>query len=108
MFGLREMPGVDWTIGPIHHPHNPILQIWAELGAVGVALSAAIMVGVVMAVSALPARRRSFAYGAITATLAVSSVSHGAWQSWWTGLLMILVALFAIKERYTPAGPGTV
>lgn len=103
MFGLREMPGVDWTIGPIHHPHNPILQIWVELGAVGVALAAAIMVGVVMAVSALPARRRSFAYGAITATLAVSSVSHGAWQSWWTGLLMIMVALFAIGERYPTA-----
>lgn len=102
MFGLREMPGVEWTIGPIHHPHNPILQIWAELGAVGVALSAAIMVGVVMAVGALPARRRSFAYGAITATLAVSSVSHGAWQSWWTALLMVVVALFAIRERYPP------
>ncbi|TCT12623.1 O-antigen ligase [Tepidamorphus gemmatus] len=107
MFGLREMPGVNWTIGPIHHPHNPILQIWVELGAIGVVLAAAIMVGVVMAVSALPARRRSFAYGAITATLAVSSVSHGAWQSWWTALLMIMIALFAIGERF-PTAPRSI
>lgn len=102
-FGIRDLPGTEWTIGPIHHPHNPILQIWVELGALGVALTGLITVGLVLAVGSLPARRRSFAYGAITATLAVSSVSHGAWQSWWTCLLMVLVVLFAVEERYPPA-----
>jgi|GEM_PF-1738716 len=104
-FGIWDIPGVDWTLGPVHHPHNPILQIWVELGAIGVALAGAIMLGIVLAVSKLPGRRQSFAYGAITATLAVSSVSHGAWQSWWMCLLMVVTALFAFKERYPDDTP---
>ena len=95
-FGMWDIPGVDWSIGPVHHPHNPILQIWVELGAIGVALAGLIMIGIVLSIPRLPGRRRSFAYGAITATLAISSVSHGAWQIWWICVLMLVVALFAI------------
>lgn len=101
-FGVIDVPGVVWSIGPVHHPHNPILQIWVELGAIGVVLAGLVMVGVILSVSGLPGRRRSFAYGAITATLAISSVSHGAWQSWWICLLMLIAALFTFEERYLP------
>jgi hypothetical protein len=47
--------------------------------------------------------RRPYAYGAMTATLAVSMVSHGAWQTWWICLLMLLVVLFNVREEY-PTG----
>ena len=104
-FGMWDIPGVDWSIGPVHHPHNPILQIWVELGAIGVALAGLIMIGIVLSIPSLPGRRRSFAYGAITATLAISSVSHGAWQIWWICVLMLVVALFAVKEHYPDDTP---
>jgi O-antigen ligase len=107
-FGIWDLPGVTWTIGPVHHPHNPILQIWVELGAIGVALAGLIMIGIVLSVARLPGRRRSFAYGAITATLAISSVSHGAWQLWWICLLMLVTALFTFKERYPDDTPEQI
>ncbi len=109
-FGVWNIPGVDWTIGPVHHPHNPILQIWVELGGIGVAFAGLIMLGIVLSIPRLPARRRSFAYGATAATLAISSVSHGAWQIWWICVLMLVVALFTFKEQYpddTPPPPGS-
>ena len=107
-FGIWDLPGVTWALGPVHHPHNPILQIWVELGAIGVALAGLIMIGIVLSVSRLPGRRRSFAYGAITATLAISSVSHGAWQLWWICLLMLVTALFTFDERYQDDIPEPV
>ncbi|MEJ8574520.1 O-antigen ligase family protein [Microbaculum marinum] len=102
-FGLRELPGVTWTIGPVHHPHNPILQIWVELGAIGVLLAAIAMIGIILGIGRMPAARRPYAYGAAAATLAISMVSHGAWQTWWISLLMLLVALFNIREEYPGA-----
>jgi len=106
-FGLRDLPGVDWTIGPVHHPHNPILQIWVELGAIGVALAAIAMIGMILGIGHMPASRRPYAYGAATATLAISTVSHGAWQSWWICLLLLLVALFNIREEYPSDAENT-
>lgn len=105
-FGIRDLPGVDWTIGPVHHPHNPILQIWVELGAIGVMLTGVAMIGMILAIGHMPASRRPYAYGAATATLAISTVSHGAWQSWWICLLLLLVALFNIREEYPADAPA--
>lgn len=99
-FGIGNITGIDWTIGPVHHPHNPILQIWVELGAIGIALSGFAMVGIILAIGHLPRTRRPYAYGAATATLLISMVSHGAWQSWWICLLMLLVTLFNLREEY--------
>jgi O-antigen ligase len=102
-FGIDPIGGVDWSIGPVHHPHNPILQIWVELGGIGIALAGFTMLGVILSVGNLALRRRPFAYGAVTATLAISMVSHGAWQSWWISLLMLMVAEFNIREKYPPS-----
>lgn len=104
-FGVRQLPGLDWKLGPVHHPHNPMLQVWVELGAIGVVLAVIAIIGVVLSIAHMPARRRPFAYGAAAAALTIGMVSHGAWQSWWTSLLMLLVPLFNIREDYPSDRP---
>ena len=67
------------------HPHNGVLQVWLELGAVG----ALILLGVLLAVIQSIRRflddkiNRAAALGVLTVGLGIASISFGAWQSWW-------------------------
>lgn len=72
------------------HPHNGILQVWLELGAVG----ALILLGVLWAVIQSIRRflddkiHRAAALGAFTGWLGIASISFGAWQSWWLASIL--------------------
>ncbi len=71
------------------HPHNVALQVWLELGAVGAALLAMVLVGLVRAA------RGAFDYAALFSALAVGFVSFSVWASWWQGCLWMLAAFSA-------------
>lgn len=77
------------------HTHNFIIQIWLELGAVGAALTAALL-AVLLRAADHPGR-----FGAFCAAFAVANLSYGAWQGWWVALL-VLLALTA-QAVVTPA-----
>ncbi|CAA7619383.1 putative Lipid A core-O-antigen ligase [Magnetospirillum sp. LM-5] len=78
------------------HPHNALLQIWLELGMVGVAL-------ILLLVGQATRDRRPANLACLTATLAVASVSYGIWQSWWVSALWIIAALCAPSSEGTSA-----
>jgi O-antigen ligase len=69
------------------HPHNAFLQIWVELGAVGVFLIWMALVGVFRQVERLPRTLQAPAFGLLASALTVAAVSHGAWQAWWLASL---------------------
>lgn len=90
-----EILGRSW--GPtLHepiplHPHNAVLQVWLELGAVGAAIMLVLLLAVIRAIDrTIEDRvRRAAALGALTTGLAIACLSFGIWQSWWLASLLL-------------------
>jgi exopolysaccharide production protein ExoQ len=71
----------------VGHPHNAAVQIWAELGIVGAALAAAILILVLQALGRVPRPRVAAMLALLAGICAVSLVGHGAWQGWWAAAI---------------------
>ncbi len=71
------------------HPHNGVLQIWLEFGALGAVVFLAFLMAVIRAIAGFGGRRleRGAALGAVVTALTIFSISFGAWQSWWLATL---------------------
>jgi O-antigen ligase len=78
------------------HPHSFALQVWLELGVPG-ALALATLAFLLVAraggrdEAATGAARAALVYAGI----AISSVSYGAWQTWWLSTLFVTAAAAA-------------
>ena len=79
------------------HPHNAAVQVWLELGVVGAAALALVLVTAVRAVAASAVARTDKAvWIAVFVTgFTIASLSYGIWQGWWLGALW-LAAAFAV------------
>jgi len=94
-----------------HHPHNGILQIWVELGAVGAVLAAMLGGAIVWhcgsgALGDGDRRWLSAGHcGAATTALAIACSSYGIWQEWWFAGLLILSAVAVLLARTPPDRP---
>lgn len=73
------------------HPHNQVLQVWIELGAVGALLLAGFLGTLLAAICRLRAADRAVAAGSFYAVLTFACSSFGAWQNWWLGLVMLVL-----------------
>jgi exopolysaccharide production protein ExoQ len=88
------------------HTHNAFLQIWLELGAIGIAI--------VLAMLALAARalwpltspsmtvrplHLAVTLGTIASTAAVALISFGVWQHWWLATWMFAAGLLHLALR---------
>lgn len=96
----RELVGARLPL----HPHNAVLQWWMELGLAGALLLAGFLWWLIRRVErslVMDRLGRATGAGALTAALAISLVSYGAWQSWWLGVLW-LVAAFSIMAGRAP------
>jgi len=89
------------------HPHNFAMQVWYELGGVGVALFAVLIVLFFRTLKFVPAPALPAVLSTISAVWTVFLVSHGAWQAWWWCLigLLSLVWLLDFKATASRGGP---
>ncbi len=91
------------------HPHNGVLQVWLELGAVGALILLGILLAVVRAIGRFADDKlnRAAALGALTVWLAIASISFGAWQSWWLASMLLggafMVAVLGPLQGSKPA-----
>jgi exopolysaccharide production protein ExoQ len=76
------------------HPHNLMLQVWLELGLVGVLMLLAPCLTLIATLARLPAVRAP-GLGTLAGVLAVGALSFGAWQAWWVASQW-LVAIFCL------------
>jgi O-antigen ligase len=76
----RELLGVG-------HPHNAAIQVWAELGIVGVVLTLMIILQALRAISRQQRLVASASLAFLAGATAVALVGHGAWQGWWAASL---------------------
>lgn len=108
--GSREIPGgganvVVWLMDggrlisfpsqvlPLH-PHDFLLQIWLELGFVGLALAMAVIAAL------LRTCRSSGQVAAIAAAITVAVASYSLWQSWWVATLWLTASLAMALSRH--------
>lgn len=106
--GQPKLVDFPWVAMPLH-PHNLVLQVWLELGAVGLAGVILILAGVVAALRRATAgnpARRAFLAASLATFLFIALMSYGVWQNWWlaTGWLVAAVNLALVgRSRSTPA-----
>jgi O-antigen ligase len=94
----------DLKITPIVaiHSHNHILQIWLELGGIGIGLFCTVVIAVLYRINAMSPAIRTAALSLFSTIFAIGIVGHGLWQSWWVALiggLMVVVLALERRER---------
>jgi O-antigen ligase len=97
----QKVPKEQRTMLAIGHPHNASLQIWVELGAMGVALALAVVLTLLCTVACEPRLMASASMALIAGAATVALVGHGAWQGWWAASLggAILWMLASTRTR---------
>lgn len=89
------------------HPHNAVLQVWLELGGIGVALGLGPLILSIWRAFGNPAWRarsiQAMIAGTATAALSVALVSFGIWQEWFVSGLFIAAAFAVLAARLAAA-----
>lgn len=99
---LRADGSVDGTGESLPlHPHNAFLQMFLELGLVGMMLTATVLSIVVFRFARLMRDGGLLGPGLafIAAALTISSISFGAWQGWWVSAQLLVAALLTGLAR---------
>lgn len=89
-----------WT-AQVWHMHNGFMQMWVELGAVGILLMTVFIFLGLKGMDSFRVSRfqRAFYYGFISALLLIFSVSFGLWETWWLSTIIILIFLYYLNFR---------
>jgi exopolysaccharide production protein ExoQ len=83
------------------HPHNVFLQIWLELGAVGVLLCLALSRKIIRAIGQLPNPVQPYALGYLATCIVVYSMAFGATQPWFmAGTLLSALLLWDAAQLF--------
>jgi O-antigen ligase len=77
------------------HPHNAILQLWLELGALGFILGVLLPYQILFQIyrTNLLTIEKAVSAGLFTGTFLVVWVNLGFWQNWWISGLWIIIGL---------------
>jgi O-antigen ligase len=89
------------------HPHNAILQVWLELGGVGIALGFGPLILLIWHAFRMPAWRtrliQAMIAGSFAAAVSVGLVSFGIWQEWFVSGLFVVAAFVVLAARQSAA-----
>jgi O-antigen ligase len=86
----------------VGHPHNAAIQVWAELGIVGVVLTLMIVLQTLRAIVRQERLVAAASLALIAGATAVALVGHGAWQGWWAASLgAAIIWLLALRGAGT-------
>ena len=76
------------------HPHNATMQLWVELGGIGVVLVAAFLwLALSRAQTLFTPMAAPYAVAIFTGCAVILNVSYGVWQSWWLSTVWLTLAL---------------
>jgi exopolysaccharide production protein ExoQ len=100
---VLERNGYEFAVLPIH-PHNAFLQVWLELGLVGVGFGIAIGLTILGGIRDLPRPSQPVALAAFAGSMAMLSVAYGVWQIWWLGALILSMLMIHVLARTSRVG----
>lgn len=102
VIGARDnaVEGTNWQALPLH-PHNAFLQIWLELGLVGIALTGIALWALWCKIAAESEDSQHCAvYNAtFCAVLVIALISFGVWQYWWIAMWGLLCGALTLLPR---------
>jgi hypothetical protein len=102
-FGPPERPkGFVYQRTTGWHSHDLFLQIWYELGVIGVMLAAAAGAAVVTRMTLLPIESQPFAVASFAVFLGIAAFAWSIWQEW----LMCAVAISLLYFRTAASATG--
>jgi exopolysaccharide production protein ExoQ len=86
------------------HPHDAILQVWLELGAIGALIAAFVVALVLHAIDRLSPRREAAAVAcaSFAAFFTMAVMSYGIWQNWWLMTAWIAATFVALTAKLQP------
>lgn len=104
--GASTIPGTPWSALPLH-THNGVLQIWLELGGVGIGIMLVLLAAAARALWPMTARPTQLAVtlATLTGTTTIALISFGIWQHWWLATWMFAAALLLLALRRVPVTP---
>lgn len=93
-------PPLYW-VAKASHLHNGFMQIWVELGAIGVMLIAVFLFLGLKGMESFRVSRyqRAFFYSFLSSLLLIFSVSFGVWETWWLSTIVVLIFLYYLNFR---------
>lgn len=85
----------------ILHPHNFSIQIWMEYGVIGIGLFSGLLFSIIESIREMNISKRPYVVALFFAVLIVASTGHGMWQSWWIGVVILVISLTTLitQER---------
>jgi O-antigen ligase len=106
------LPGAEAVIPSLQrnllpsHPHNAVLEVWVETGAVGAILGAVVLWLILRRIENGAAHRgeAAAAAAAFAAYLVIGLLSFSLWATWWLSLAVITGFLF--RALTGGQGPG--
>ncbi len=85
---------------PAAHPHNAVIQVWAELGAAGVVLGILLAFGTLRSMSHLSDKLRPYAFAAYAFAFWLSMVAYSFWtDSLWAAFALTAVAFVLAQKQ---------
>ena len=100
-FGTPTFGGEAGKVVPLH-PHNAVLQLWLELGAIGAGLGLLIVAYVWRRIGPLPRVQGLAAHGLLVTTLVIACTAYGTWQSKWVSVVFAVAALLPLARDDQP------
>jgi hypothetical protein len=78
------------------HPHNAVLQLWLELGAIGALISLCLLLSILNTINRRIHHQtdQAAALGLFATTLSLACISFGIWQGWWLSSILLSIAYF--------------
>lgn len=90
------------------HPHNNFLQIWLELGVVGVGIFWIFILGITYLLIKHERSYENETFAFSTSTALVALISHGAWQAWWITAIMVGIVMLSVAEAPVSDGSSKI
>lgn len=84
-----------------HYPHNFILQLWLELGILGIILFVWFLGSILRTIQKMNSQRRLYAFGAFFCAISPITFTYNLWSSWVIALLCMITWLFFLFGHET-------
>ena len=91
--------GTTYRLQTGTHPHNIYLEVWYEIGLVGVICVASFGLAIIYAISQLAPALRNYACAAFAVTMTTSLSSFGWYETWYASTIALCCALFFLVTR---------
>ena len=84
------------------HPHNSILQLWLELGIIGIILFYIILSNIInkiYEIKKINSKYAAFSLVSLFQIFLIGQFSYGFWQTWWISIIFINILIYNILYK---------